>query len=797
MSGISDIKQKESKPRGIAMQRREFIGQRVKRKEDPRFLRGEGNYVGDIQLHGMVHAALLRSPHAHAWIRAVNTQEALRIPGVLSVITFQDISHLAKPIPTRLASHPSFVHYLQYPLAKEKVRYVGEPVAVVVADSRYVAEDALECIQTDYEPLPAVVNTRSAVKADAVRVHEQTAGNLAGCGVVDLGDVEGAFRRAELSFSEQFTIQRHTGMPMETRGLIAEYNRGTKVLTVWGPTKVPYFNRSVLATFLGLPEHGIHFIEPDVGGGFGVRGEFYPEDFLIPFLALRLDRPVKWIEDRREHFLATNHSREQRWEVEVAAGKEGDLQAVKARIWNDMGAYIRGSTIPALAAGVFPGPYRLPNYWCEWNAVITNKTPVGTYRAPSRYESNFVRERLMDLISSRLGLDPAAVRFRNFIQPQEMPYSVGTSVLTTPIVYDSGDYPRLMRKAVELSDYGRLRKEQASRRAEGKYVGIGLACFVEKTGTGPFEAVRVRMDRSGKAVVYTGATSVGQGLETTLAQICAGELGLGIDDVTVVHGDTSLAPHSTGTFASRVTVMGGNAVLLAARKLREKVIRLAAEYFGCSEEEVRFEGSTLSAKSGRREALSLGELMRHASDSWKWGVSGLDLEATHYFEAKHMTYPHGAQVALVEVDAGTGVVTVKKLWSLYDVGRAVNPMLLEGQIVGGVAQGLGGAFLEELAYDEAGQLLSTSFMDYLLPSSMEMPPGEVHLFENDPSPLNPLGLKGGGEGGTAGVGAAIANAVSDALKPLDIQITSLPLSPNKLMDLISKSRRMNESPREA
>ena len=775
------------------MRRGGFIGQRVKRKEDPRFLRGEGNYVDDIQLHGMAHAALLRSPHAHARIRAVNTREALRIPGVLSVITFQDISHLAKPIPMRLEVHPSFVPYLQYPLAKETVRYVGEPVAVVVADSRYVAEDALECIQTDYEPLPAVVNTRSAVKADAVRIHEQTAGNLAGCGVVDLGDVAGAFRRAELSFSEQFTIQRHTGMPMETRGLIAEYNRGTKVLTVWGPTKVPYFNRSVLATFLGLPEHGIHFIEPDVGGGFGVRGEFYPEDFLIPFLALRLGRPVKWIEDRREHFLATNHSREQRWEVEVAAGKEGDLQAVKARIWNDMGAYIRthSATVPALSATIFPGPYRLLNYWCEWNAVITNKTPIGTYRAPGRYECNFVRERLMDLISSRLGLDPAAVRFRNFIQPQEMPYSVGTSVLETPIIYDSGDYPRLMRKAVELSGYDRFK--EVSRRVGEQYLGIGLACFVEKTGLGPFEAARVRMDRSGKAVVYTGATSVGQGLETTLAQICADELGLDIDDVTVVHGDTSLAPHSTGTFASRVTVMGGNAVLLAARKLREKVIRLAAEYFGCSEEEVRFEGSTLSAKNGRREALSLGELMRHASDSWKWGVSGLDLEATHYFETRKMVFPHGVQVALVEVDAGTGVVTVKKLWSLYDVGRAVNPMLLEGQIVGGVAQGLGGAFLEELVYDEAGQLLCTSFMDYLVPSSAEMPPVEVHLFENDPSPLNPLGLKGGGEGGTAGVGAAVANAVSDALRPLGIQITDLPLSPNKLRELISKSQRNHES----
>ena len=767
-----------------------LIGQRIKRKEDPRFLRGESNFVDDFRLHGMAHAALLRSPHAHAWIRGVNAQETLSIPGVLSVITVNDISHAAKPIPIRLEAHPSFIPYLQYPLAKEKVRYVGEPVAVVVASSRYVAEDALDVIQVNYEPLPAVVDVLKSLDEGAVRIHETTEGNLAGRGVIELGDVDIAFRRAALTLSEHFVIQRHTGMPLENRGLVADYDRGTKVLSVWGPTKVPHFNRSVLASLLGLPEHRIHFVGPDVGGGFGVRGEFYPEDFLIPFLAISLGRPVKWIEDRREHFLATNHSRDQLWEVGIAADKDGALLAVKANIWNDMGAYIRthGATVPALSAAMFPGPYKLPNYRCEWNAVITNKTPIGTYRSPGRYECNFVRERLMDLISLRLGLDPTTVRLRNFIQPSEMPYNVGTNVLETPVIYDSGDYPRLLQKAIDLSDYDRFRIEQASKRAGGQYLGIGFACFVEKSGVGPFEAARVRIDRSGQAVVYMGTTSLGQGHETALAQICADQSGLDIDDVTIVSGDTFLAPHSTGTFASRVTVMGGNAVLLAARKVREKVIRLAADYFGCSEEEIQFERSTLTAKSGSREALSLGELIRHASNSWHSVVSGLDLEANDYFESKEMVYPHGVQVALVEVDTAIGVVTVKKLWSLYDVGRAINPMLVDGQILGGVAQGLGGAFLEELVYDEAGQLLSTSFMDYLMPSSMEMPPVEVHLFENDPSPLNPLGVKGGGEGGTAGVGGAIANAVSDALCPLGIQITALPITPNKLKDLISKSQ---------
>ena len=780
----------------VSMATAKLIGQRVRRREDPRFLRGEGQFIDDINLRGMAHVTLLRSPHAHAWIRSVNCREARQLPGVLDIITFADISSLAKPIPMRLEAHPSFLPYLQLPLAAEKVRYVGEPVAAVVAGSRQVAEDALELIQVDYEPLLPIVDVWSALDPVAVPVHEHTESNLAGRGVVNLGDVEFAFQRAALAIREQFAIQRHTGIPLETRGLVAEFNRGTGLLTVWGPTKVPHYNRSVLATMLGLPEHKIHFIEPDVGGGFGVRGEFYPEDFLIPHLAIRLGLPVKWVEDRREHFLVANHSREQFWEVEVATEADGTLLAFRAKIWNDMGAYIRthGATVPALAAAMFPGPYRLPNYQCEWNAVITNKTPTGTYRAPGRYECNFVRERLIDMIAHRLNLDPAEVRLRNLVQPGEMPYPVGTSVLNHPIIYDSGDYPRLMQKALEASGYACFRKQQAVKGEPGKagdtsYLGLGLACFVEKTGTGPFEAARVRLDNSGRAVVYTGATSLGQGMETMLAQICAGELGLSVDEVTVVHGDTFLSPHGAGTFASRAAVMAGNAVLLAARKVRDKVVTVAAGYFGCREEEVHFEGSSLSARNGEKPAVSLSELIRHASSSWDSLVSGMDLEANHYFETTKMAYPNGVQVALVVVDVETGAVTVKKLWSLFDVGRAINPMLVEGQILGGVAQGLGGALLEELAYDTSGQLLSGTFMDYLLPSSMEMPPVEVHLLENDPSPLNPLGVKGGGEGGTAAVGAAIANAVSDALREFGIEITALPLSPNKLRELISKARK--------
>jgi aerobic carbon-monoxide dehydrogenase large subunit len=767
----------------------QYIGRSVPRKEDPRLLRGEGTFVDDIQLHGMVHAAILRSPHAHARIRNLNTN-ASGFPEVLTVLTYQDIAGFAKPIPMRLEPTASFRQYLQFPLAARKVRYVGEPVAVVVAGSRYAAEDALDRIEVEYEPLPAVADMPGALAPEASLVHESTSSNLAGSGIQKVGDVEAAFLHADLILKENFTVQRHSGFPMETRGLVAEYDRGTGVLTVWGPTKVPHFNVTVLSSFLGLPEHRIHFLEPDVGGGFGIRGEFYPEDFLIPHLTISLGRPVKWIEDRREHFLAANHSRGQRWQVEIATENNGTLLGIRAEVWNDMGAYIRthGATVPAMSAAMFPGPYRVPNYECQWHAVITNKTPIGTYRSPGRYECNFVRERLMDMIAHRLGIDPVDVRLRNFVQPGEMPYRVGTNVLETPVIYDSGDYPGLMRKAIEVIGYDQLRKEP-HQNVSSERVGMGFGYFVEKTGSGPFEEARVRIDRSGKAIVYTGATSLGQGLETVLSQICAEELGLNIEDVTVIHGDTFLSPRGVGTFASRATILAGSAVLLAARKVKEKILRMASGYFQCSETEIQIADSCAFAADGTSETLPLAELIRRVSSSWDGVVSGLDLEANHYFEVKEMAFPHGLQVARVRVDVVTGSVTVEKLWSFFDVGRAINPALVEGQILGGIAQGIGGALLEELAYDEQGQLLCTSFMDYLMPSSTDMPPVEVHIYENDPSPLNPLGVKGAGEGGTAAVGGAIGNAVSDALKEFGIEITDLPLSPNRLFEIITKSQR--------
>ena len=766
----------------------QFRGRSLRRKEDPRFLRGEGRYLDDVRLHRMAYAAVLRSPHAHARISSVSTR-ACHPPEAWAVLTYKDIAHLARPIPMRLGVVASFQPYLQFPLAAHKVRYVGEPVAVVVAASRYAAEDALDRIEVQYEPLPAIVDIEAALAPGTELVHEATASNVAGMGVQTFGELGPAFQKAALVVKESFTVQRHTGMPMETRGVVAEYDRGVGILTVWGPTKVPHFNLSVLSSFLGLPEHRIHFIEPDVGGGFGIRGEFYPEDFLIPYLAIALGRPVKWIEDRREHCLAANHSRGQRWEVEIATDKEGRLLGIRAQVWNDMGAYIRthGGTVPELSAAMFPGPYHVPNYLCQWNAVITNKTPIGTYRSPGRYECNFVRERLLDMIAHSLHIDPATIRLRNFIQPDEMPYRLGTSVVETPIVYDSGDYPRLMRDAIRLSGYEGFRKE-AHENGRAKFVGMGFGYFVEKTGKGPFEEARIRVDLSGKAVVYIGATSLGQGLETTMSQICAEELGLNFEDITVVHGDTFLAPHGVGTFASRVTMMAGSAVLLAARKVKKKIRRMAAIYFHCPETDIEISGSLVYVSNGASEPLLLSELIQRVSRSTDGMVAGLDLEANHYFESKEMAYPHGVHVARVRVDIGTGMATVEKLWSFCDVGRIINPAMAEGQVIGGMAQGIGGALLEELAYDEQGQLLCTSFMDYLIPSSTEMPPVEVYIYENDPSPHNPLGVKGAGEGGTAGIGAAIANAVSDALRDYEIEVTRLPLTPDRLLAHINSSR---------
>ena len=799
------------------------IGRSVRRLEDPRRVRGEGVYVDDVHLPDMLHATVVRSPRAHARLRAVDAAAARAAPGVAAVFTGSDLADALRPIPVRLVPDPNLLRYLQHPLAVDRVRYVGEPVALIVARDRAAAEDAAERVELDLAPLPAVTDAGSPPPA---ALFDHTPDNLASLIEEGFGDVDAAFARARRIVRLSFRTGRHTAVPMETRGLVAAPDRGAGRgargrgegqgrgrgrLTVWGPTKVPHFNRGVLAAMLGWPEHLIRFVEPEVGGGFGARGEFYPEDFLIPCAALRLGRPVKWIEDRVEHLSAINHSREQRYELALALDGGGRFLGLRAEAVNDMGAYLRthGTVVPGLSAGMLPGPYEMEAYRCRIRCVLTNKTPTGTYRAPGRFECNAARERLIDRAARVLGIDPVEIRRRNLIRPERMPFARGTSILGEEVEYDSGDYPHALDEAVALSGFcariagaGSPRGAASARRedlgsggevdavagpaagsnppaltrtqargadAAGRYrLGTGLACFVEKTGTGPFEGARAFLDRSGGLVVTTGASDLGQGLETCLAQIAADALGVGCERVVVRHGDTDLIPHGVGSFASRGTVMAGNAVHAAAGELRARVLERAASLLDARPGDLSIDPAGVVRSAGGR-SCAFADLAAEPG-----------LEAVHYFRCEKMAYSHGVTVARVRVDTATGRVAAEGIWLLYDVGRVVNPAMVAGQIEGGIAQGLGGALLEELDYDETGQLLSGSFMDYLLPGATDVPHVVHRNLDRSPSPRNPLGVKGAGEVGIAGVGGAIANAVADALGDADADADRLPLTPERV-----------------
>jgi carbon-monoxide dehydrogenase large subunit len=761
-----------------------IIGASLRRKEDPRLLAGRGRYVDDLALPGMLHAAVVRSPHAHAAVRGVDLTAARAAPGVALVAAAADLGEV-EPIPVRLGPKPSLRPFLQPPLARDRVRYVGEPVALVVADSRYRAEDVAELVAVDYAPLPALLDAEAALADGAPALHATAGTNRADLLRVVLGDPDAALAAAEVRIRRRLVVGRHTGVPLETRGLLAAYDAASGALTVWGPTKVVHFNRRVLADLLGWPLERIRFVEPEVGGGFGVRGEFYPEDFLIPWAAIRLGRPVKWTEDRREHLVATNHSRQQVHEIELGATRDGRIVALTDRVTVDMGAYLRthGVTVPELTLAMLPGPYRIPHYRCEVACALTTKTPTGTYRAPGRFEANFARERMLDLLADAVGLDPAEVRRRNFVPAEAMPYDVGTATLGHRTIYDTGRYASTLEAALGAVGYDGLRRQQPAWRAAGRLVGVGIGCFVEKAGPGPWEYARVELRDDGRAVVYSGGASVGQGIETVLAQICAQELGLGYDDVAVAHGDTDVVPDGVGAWGSRITVVGGGATAAAAREVRRRLLALAAGALEASPEDLVIEGGAVWVRGAPSRRASVREVIAAARAG-----APVDLSAAHVFGAEHMTYPYGAHVAVVEVDADTGQVRVLDYAVAYDVGRAVNPMLVEGQIIGGLAQGLGGALLEEFVYDEGGQPLATTFMDYLLPSAAELPIRVLtRILEETPTPLNPLGAKGAGEGGTAAAGAAIANAVTDALRPLGVEVTRLPLSPERLLAAIPRA----------
>lgn len=771
-----------------------YIGAPIVRREDGRFLMGRARYVDDIQLPHMLHAAILRSPHAHARLLNIDASAALNIPGVVAVFTFEDIADTVepRPIPMRRGSYSGLDRFLQYPLAREKVRYVGDPVAVAVAESRYLAEDALDAIEVQYAPLPAIVDVWQSERGD-VLLYDEHGTNLALEYSASLGDPDQAFREADYTRKEEFHCHRHTGNPLETRGLVASYATGTEELTVWGETKVPHFNRGVLASLLEIPEHRIHFIEPDVGGGFGIRGEFYPENFLIPFTSLKLGRPVKWIEDRMEHLIAANHSREHVCRLEMAAKKDGTILGMRAEVYGALGGYVRthGASVPISVAAMLMGPYHIPNYEWRVKCLLTNKVGMGTFSAPGRYESCFFRERMLDIVAADLGIDPVEIRLKNLIPPSAMPYEVGVvRPEASPMVYDSGDYPAVLRKALEVIDYDSIKSLQGQQK-DGKHHGIGIACFVKSTGGGqPYEGARVVVTGRDQVAVYLGISTLGQGHETSMAQICAQGLGVPIEYIAVYHGSTDLMPFGGGTHASRGTIMAGNAVFMAAGQLQQKILRIGAAYLDLDPGELEFSRGQVHRKDSQDNdpLLHLGQVLELASPTSRYNQGEMGLEATDYFRSAEECFPCGTHAVHLTVDPETGKIEILRYVVAEDVGHVINPLLLKGQIVGAAAQGIGATILEELVYDSNGQPLAGTFVDYLLPTSLDVPEVESALVDLAPSPRNPLGVKGAGEIGIVATGAALSNAVSQALSSLGVQVHDLPLSPDRLRHLIREGQ---------
>jgi aerobic carbon-monoxide dehydrogenase large subunit len=730
-----------------------FIGVPIKRLEDPRLLVGGGRYVDDLVRPGMAHAVVVRSPHAHARVRRIDARRALARPGVLACVTAADLAGVP-PIPLRQPGKPAHAAYLQPPLAGEKVRYVGQPIAVVVAIDRATADDARELVEIEYDVLPARVGTDDA---GAILFPE---GDVADSWTTSIGDVDAAVRGAACVVSERFYVGRQTAAPMETRGLLAEWDAHADRLTVWGMTKVPYFNRRTLAAMLKLDEAHIEFAESDVGGGFGARGEFYPEDFLIPFLARRLERPVKWVEERREHFLTINNSREQQWSIVAAADERGRLLALDASLVNVMGGYLRthGVWAAALTASYLPGPYRWPGYRCRVSCVMTSKTPTGTVRAPGFYEGTFVRERIIDLLAERSGLDPAEMRRRNLARPTDEPYTVSTvaaAVTGRTADFAGEDFGEMFEHALKAGRYAERMAECRELNAAGGDVryGVGLAAVVETSGTGPFETAKVALTSEGRIVLAAGSTSLGQGLPTTLAQVCAEVIQVSPADIAVHLGDTRWMAQGVGSSASRSAVMAGTAVYRASTRLREQIVALAAARFEASPADITLEDGAAFVRGVPDRRCSLREIA---------ALAGGPLEAEWRHETTSAIGSFGVHLSVVGVDVTTGEVRPETHFVLCDVGRAINPAIVEGQLVGAVIQGLGHATMEELVYDPSGQLLSGTFMDYAMPTAARVPQVELLVHET-PTLSNPLGVKGAGEAGTSGVGAAVANAVASAV----------------------------------
>ena len=769
-----------------------LIGAPIKRREDPRLVQGLSHYVDDIKLVNTLHCTFLRSDYAHADIKSIDTEAAENLSGVVKVITGSDIAGKVGSIPCaaeieglKVPDHPA--------LAVDRVRFVGEPIAAVVATDPYVARDALDLIEVEYDELPAVVDLDAAIESDSTVIYDEYDDNIAFTMPLDAGDVDAAFAEADHVVSQRFVNQRLIPNSIEPRGVLAEYLPGEGTLTVWSSTQVPHHLKTILSLLLDLPEQLVRVIAPEVGGGFGSKLNVYPEEAVVAYLATQLRKPVKWIEKRSEGFTTTIHGRDQVDYVDMAVKNDGTITALRAKLLANMGAYHQLLTpiIPVLTYLMMPGAYKIPNIKLELIGVFTNKMATDAYRGAGRPEATHIIERMVDLAAQKLGMDAKEIRFKNFPQPDEFPLEMATGV-----TYDSGNYQMSFNKALDTVDYASLRARQAELRGQGRYMGIGIATYAEICGMGPsvgvagggWESSTVRIERTGKVTVLTGVSPHGQGQETSFAQIVADEYGISIDDIVIIHGDTGRQPQGIGTFGSRATAVGGAALIIATQQVKEKMAQIAAHMLEANADDLVFEGGNIFVQGSPDSAVTFADVAAtaHVAVNLPPEVEP-GLEATHFFEPSNFTYPFGAHISIVEVDPETGEIDLQRYVAVDDCGNIINPLLVDGQVHGGIAQGLGQAMYEGAVYDENGQLLTGSFMDYAIPKATQVPRFETE-HTTTPSPVNPLGVKGVGEAGTIASSPCLVNAVVDALSPFGITDIDMPMTPNRVWQAIQDAQ---------
>ncbi len=760
-----------------------YIGQRVKRTEDPRLIQGLGHYVDDIKLADTLHVVIVRSLHAHAKIKSINTEAVKKSPGVMAVYTGQEVEGKIGYVPCAAALPDLKVP--KFPvLARDKVIFVGHPVAAVVATDQYKARDAADLIDVDYDPLDVVIDPQKAVKQDSPVIHEEFGTNIAYLHHAGTGDVEAAFKDADKIISQRLIHQRLAPIAIEPRGVLAQYFAGEQQLNLWSSTQIPHLMRTQVALMLGIPENRLRVVAPEVGGGFGSKLNVYPEEALLGWISMQLNKPVKWIETRRENIAATIHGRAQVGEASIAVKNDGTILGLKYDVIADLGAYHQLLTpaIPTLTGLMLSGCYKIPAIKMTCTGVFTNKMATDAYRGAGRPEATYLIERLMDRVADELKMDPIELRRKNFPQPSEFPFGTATGLF-----YDSGDYEKALDKALEVIDYKKLREEQKAARAEGRLLGIGVSTYVEICALGPsaampaggWESATVRVEPTGKVTVMTGISPHGQGEETSFAQIAADLLGVDLDDVLVIHGDTSIVQYGIGTFGSRGLAVGGTAVAMATEKVVNKARKMAAHMIGADEESITFEnGKFVGSPTDKSVTIQEVALASHLASNIPTDFEP-GLVASHFFEPKNFTFPFGTHICVVEVDKETGEINILRYAAVDDCGKQINPLLVAGQVHGGIAQGLSQALYEEVVYDEAGQLLTGELMDYTVPKAFQLPRYECDHTETVTS-VNPLGAKGVGEAGTIGSTPAIANAVIDALAPFGVKHVDLPLRPEKI-----------------